>query len=52
MSSVLAPEWEAFSVNWNSLVNVCIPMKPTDETEVIATAVPLIATSVPGIATG
>jgi hypothetical protein len=29
-----------------------IPMKPTGGTEVIATAVPLIATSVPGIATG
>jgi hypothetical protein len=32
--------------------NVRIPMKPTGGTEVIATAVPLIATSVPGIATG
>jgi len=29
-----------------------IPMRPTDETEVIATAVPLIATSVQANATG
>lgn len=29
-----------------------IPAKPTDETDVIATAVPLNPTSVPGIATG
>jgi hypothetical protein len=34
------------------LLTVRIPMKPTGGTEVIATAVPLIATSVPGIATG
>jgi len=37
---------------FRNLHSMRIPMKPTDGTEVIATAVPLIATSVPGIATG